>query len=256
MKIVISPAKNLDYKTDTSSYESTECSFLSDSEKLIKKLKKLKPSAISDLMKISPVLGELNYDRYQSWEMPFDTNESKQAIFAFNGEVYNGFSADTLNPSAIKTTQDTLRILSGLYGILKPLDRILPYRLEMGTRFVTTPKVTNLYKFWGDKLTNHLNQEMIDDNAKTLINLASNEYFKALNRKKLDAEIYTPIFKDNSNGQYKTIMMYAKKARGLMARFIIENELTSPEDLKAFDSNGYAFNPQLSQEKEWVFTRG
>ncbi len=256
MKIVISPAKNLDYKTDTSSYESTECSFLTESEKLIKKLKKLKPTAISDLMKISPALGELNYDRYQSWQTPFESNTSKQAIFAFNGEVYNGFSADTLSESKIKRTQETLRILSGLYGILKPLDNMLPYRLEMGTRFAATPKITNLYKFWGDKLTDYLNQEMSDSSETALINLASNEYFKALNVKKLDAEIYTPIFKDNSNGQYKTIMMYAKKARGSMARFIIDNELNNPEDLKAFDTDGYAFNPLMSKEKEWVFTRG
>ena len=256
MKIVISPAKNLDYKTDTSSYETTECSFLNESEKLIKKLKKLNPEAISNLMKISPALGELNYDRYQLWERPFDSNLSKQAIFAFNGEVYNGFSAKTLSKEELNTSQNKLRILSGLYGILKPLDNILPYRLEMGTRFATTPKVTNLYKFWGDKLTNHLNQEMNDSSEKALINLASNEYFKSLNPKKLDATIYTPIFKDNSNGQYKTIMMYAKKARGMMARFIIENNLNNPEEIKAFDTGGYAFNPQLSKENEWVFTRG
>ena len=256
MKIVISPAKNLDFKTNTSSYDSTECLFLSESEKLINKIKKLNPSSISDLMKISPALGELNHERFQSWEIPFDNNKSKQAIFAFNGEVYNGFSADTLTENEIKTTQDTLRILSGLYGILRPLDRILPYRLEMGTRFAMTPKMTNLYKFWGDKLANSLNQEMTASKESVLINLASNEYFKALNTKKLDAAIYTPIFKDNRNGEYKTIMMYAKKARGMMARFIIENELSNPEDLKAFDTSGYAFNPQLSKEKEWVFTRG
>lgn len=256
MKIVLSPAKNLDFKTDTSNFDATECAFLSDSEKLIKKLKKLKPSAIAELMKISPVLSELNFERYKSWELPFNTSEAKQAIFAFNGEAYHGFDANTLSNKALKTTQDKLRILSGLYGILKPLDRILPYRLEMGTQFAINPKKTNLYQFWGDKLTDYLNEEMNQSNTKVLVNLASNEYFKALNLKKLNAEVYTPAFKDNSNGKYKTIMVYAKKARGMMSRFIIENDLNNPEDLKAFDTDGYVFNPNLSKEKEWVFTRG
>ena len=256
MKIVLSPAKNLDYDTDTSQFDSSECAFLNDSQKLIKKLQKLKPAVISELMKISPALGELNHERYQNWALPFDKSLNKQAAFAFNGEAYNGLSASTMTNKQLEIAQKKLRILSGLYGLLKPLDLILPYRLEMGTRFATSPKVTNLYKFWGDKLTDFLNQEMKESGETTLINLASNEYFKALNTKKLDAEIYTPIFKDNSNGQYKTIMVYAKKARGMMTRFIIENDLNNPEDIKAFDSSGYAFNPQLSKEKEWVFTRG
>lgn len=255
MKVVISPAKNLDFKTDTSHLPSSECEFLKTSEKLIKKLKKLSPDELSELMKISPALAELNYNRNQEWELPLK-EEAKQAIFAFNGEVYNGLSAETFSEVELLKSQNSLRILSGLYGILRPLDKIMPYRLEMGTSFATSATKKNLYQFWGDQLVNHLNNEMKLNNDKALINLASNEYFKALNSKKIKSEIYTPIFKDSKNGQYKTIMMYAKKARGMMARFIIENEIKNPEDLKAFDTDGYVFNPQLSKNNEWVFTRG
>ncbi len=254
MQIIISPAKTLDFETASPTNERSNALFLNDSCELIDQLKTLSPDKISTLMKISPKLAELNYGRFQNWLMPFDPELSKQCLFAFKGDVYTGLDADTLNKKEIRYAQKHLRILSGLYGLLKPLDEILPYRLEMGSKFANG-RGTDLYQFWGDKLTNALNAELRKDKNACLINLASKEYAKVLQISELDAEIITPVFKDMKNGKYKIISFYAKKARGMMSRFIISNQLKQVEDLKDFDRGGYVFNPELSSEKDWVFTR-
>ncbi len=254
MLVVISPAKSLDFKFDANAYAHTQPMFLDNAEKLVGKMKKLKPSKLSDLMKISDNLAELNYQRYQDWSTPFDTDNSRQALFAFTGDVYRGLDAKTLDEKAISYGQDHLRILSGLYGLLRPLDLIQEYRLEMGTRLQMTSNVSNLYKFWGDQITDQLN-EQLDRTSNTLINLASNEYFKSVNSKKVNGEIITPVFKDYKNGTYKTIMTFAKIARGMMTRYIVNNQIGKVEDLKSFDINGYKFSSDESSDTELVFLR-
>jgi cytoplasmic iron level regulating protein YaaA (DUF328/UPF0246 family) len=205
------------------------------------------------LMSISPKLGELNANRFQTWQLPFTPGNAKQALLAFKGDVYTGLDADTFSESDFAFSQKHLRILSGLYGVLKPLDLIQPYRLEMGTK-LGNARGPNLYHFWDNKLTESLDKELeSDDNV--LINLASNEYFKSVKVKSLKARMITPVFKDMKNGQYKMISFYAKKARGLMSAYIIKNKLEEVESLKGFDSEGYCFNPDMSKGDEWVFTR-
>ena len=254
MLILISPAKSLDFETKSTSQNYSEACFLKESNALIKQLRKFSTDDISDFMGISPKLAQLNFDRFLSWQLPFNMENAKQAILAFTGDVYTGIDASTLNETELQTAQTDLRILSGLYGVLKPLDLIQAYRLEMGKKLQTT-KGKNLYEFWGDKITKEINKTLKEKNDKCLINLASNEYFKSVNKKKLDAEIITPVFKDLKNGKYKVISFFAKKARGLMTRFIIQNKITDPEHLKAFNSDGYIFNPHLSNNQELVFTR-
>jgi len=205
-------------------------------------------------MSISSKLADLNYTRFQLWHFPFEKTEGRQAIFAFNGEVYNGLDAYSLSEKEIEYAQDKLSILSGLYGILRPLDLILPYRLEMGTK-IQLNKYNNLYEFWGNKIAQELYMDIEKNNHKALINLASSEYFKSVQKKSIKVPIITPEFKDLKDGQYKMISIYAKKARGLMTRFIIQNELEDPNDLKAFNLEGYYFNNQLSTELKPVFTR-
>jgi cytoplasmic iron level regulating protein YaaA (DUF328/UPF0246 family) len=252
MKIIISPAKSLDFETKATTDQYTQPRFLEDSAKLNKKLKTLSRNKLGELMKISDELAQLNYDRNQVWSPPFDLSNAKQALFSFTGEVFRGIDVMSLDEKHHESVQGTLRILSGLYGLLKPLDLIQPYRLEMGTR-LKVGRTENLYKFWGTKLAESLNEEMED--GELLINLASSEYFKALPKKTLKVPMITPVFKDFKNGQYKTIMTYAKKARGLMVRYIIENEVTSLEGLKNFNVEGYAFDATMSSELELVFTR-
>ncbi|CAL2055635.1 peroxide stress protein YaaA [Tenacibaculum sp. 190524A05c] len=252
MKIIISPAKSLDFESKPKVTEFTEPRFLEQSEKLNKKLKTLSRKKLSELMKISNDLASLNYDRNQSWELPFTSDNAKQAVYSFTGEVFRGIDVNTIEERKVSVLQDKLRILSGLYGLLKPLDLIQPYRLEMGTRLKVGRK-DNLYQFWGDTLANSLNEELKDDEL--LINLASSEYFKALPKKVLKVPMITPVFKDFKNGQYKTIMTFAKKARGLMVRYIIENDVENLEDLKSFDVDGYRFTEELSTEHDLVFTR-
>ena len=254
MLILISPAKSLDFETQSITNSFSEAPFLKDSQMLIKQLRKLSTDEIADFMGISPKLSQLNFERFIRWQLPFDIDNAKQAIFAFKGDVYTGLDAYSLNEKELQTAQNNLRILSGLYGVLKPLDLIQAYRLEMGKK-LQTKKGRSLYEFWGDKITNEINKTLKDKDDKVLINLASNEYFKSVNKKKVKAEIITPVFKDLKNGQYKVISFFAKKARGLMTRFIIQNEITDPEHLKAFNSDGYIFNPQLSKNAELVFTR-
>ena len=217
-------------------------------------LKKKKPAQLAKLMDISPKLAELNFQRFQAWNPVFTPENSWQSVLMFNGDVYQGLKAETFTASDFEIAQQKLRILSGVYGLLKPLDLIQPYRLEMGTNLSVARK-KNLYDFWKTKITAKLNDELSLNDHKLLINLASNEYFSAIDTKKLKARIITPSFKENKDSKYQMVSFFAKRARGLMSRFIIQNNISDPEELKAFDSEGYYFNNQLSGENDWVFTR-
>ena len=252
MKIILSPAKALDFETSAPTAEYSMPRFLEHSQILNDKLKTMSRKEIGTLMKISDALSDLNYTRNQDWELPFTAENAKQAVYSFTGQAYQGLDAMTIAEDKIPALQNKLRILSGLYGVLKPLDLIQPYRLEMGTR-LQVGDTTNLYKFWGDTLANALNDELED--GELLINLASSEYFKVLPKKTLKVPMITPVFKDFKNGAYKVIMTYAKKARGVMTRYIIENDVETLEDLKGFNVDGYAFDENLSEENELVFTR-
>jgi hypothetical protein len=252
MKIIISPAKSLDFETKAATSLHSQPLFLEQSEKLNKKLKTLSKSKLSDLMKISDDLASLNYERNQTWETPFTPENSKQAIYAFTGEVFRGIDVNSLESEKVPLLQERLRIISGLYGLLKPLDLIQPYRLEMGTR-LKVGRTENLYKFWDDTVAKSLNEEL--EEGELLVNLASSEYFKAIPKKILKVPMVTPAFKDFKNGEYKTIMTFAKKARGLMVRYIIDNDVKTIEELKGFNSNRYRFSEKLSSENNLVFTR-
>lgn len=254
MLMVLSPAKSLDFETAPKTKVFTEPDFLEDSAELIKQLQKLTPADVSELMSISDKLGALNYERFQEWQPPFTLDNAKQSALAFTGDVYTGLDATSLNSSELKFAQKHLRILSGLYGLLRPLDLMQPYRLEMGTKF-ENKRGKNLYEFWGDSLTEGLNAQLKKIKSDVLINLASNEYFKAVKPKNLNAQVITPVFKDYKGDKYKIVSFYAKKARGLMAAYIIKNGITDVEALKAFDVEGYKFNKAMSSEKEFVFTR-
>ncbi|WP_372948172.1 peroxide stress protein YaaA [Mariniphaga sp.] len=255
MLTIISPAKSLDFKTKPTTQKFTIPEFLNESEKLVGKLQKMSAKKLSGLMNISGELGNLNFERYQTWHLPFTPENAKQAVLAFNGDVYTGLDAPTLSEEKLNLAQQKLRILSGLYGVLKPLDLMQPYRLEMGTKF-GVDRAKNLYSFWGDKITKNVQEAIDESGTKILVNLASNEYYKSIDTKKLDAEIVTPAFKDMKNGEYKMISFFAKKARGLMTRFILENNIENASDLQAFDAEGYVFNPRLSKQGQPVFIRG
>ncbi len=252
MKIVISPAKSLNFESKVTTNQYTQPIFLEQSEKLSAILKKKSAKQLSKLMSISDNLGQLNYKRNQQWSLPFTLENSRQAIFAFTGAVFQGIDVNTIPTNKLDKLQDKLRIISGQYGLLKPLDLMQAYRLEMGTQLKVGRK-GNLYQFWDNTITNALNSELSKDEP--FVNLASNEYFKAIKPKLLKVPVYTPIFKDFKNGQYKTIMTYAKLARGYMVRYIIDNDIDSVEDLKGFNTEGYAFDANLSTETELVFTR-
>lgn len=251
MIAVISPAKSLDFKTKPPFEIMSVPHFQKDADYLAGKLSKLKPSLLGALLDISPKLAQLNAERYALWK----TAPLKQAIFAYNGDVYDGLEAKTLSLNEIEFAQNHLRIISGLYGLLQPLDVIKPYRIDMGTSF-PTPKGKNLYQYWGDRITDKLKKSLRESGSNILINLASQEYFAAVNTKKLKARIITPFFKDRSNDQYAMISFFAKKARGMMSRFIIQNSITDYEMLVGFDAGGYHFNHGLSKGDNWVFTRG
>ncbi len=255
MLAIISPAKTLDFESKPVIPDYTQPEFLDESEKLVEKLRKMKPKKLSQLMNVSSSLAELNFQRFQEWHRPFSPENAKQAVLAFHGEVYIGLDAPSLSEEKLKKSQQKLRILSGFYGVLRPLDLMQPYRLEMGTS-LSIGRKKDLYAFWGDKITNKIQQAIDESGSKILINLASNEYFKSINSKKLDAKIIAPAFKDMKNGEYKIITFFAKKTRGLMTRFILENELKHPDDLQAFDADGYHYNPRLSKPGKPVFTRG
>ena len=252
MKLVISPAKSLDFETPVPTAEFTQGIFLNEAEKLSAVLKKKSPKKLSELMHISPKLGELNWQRNQDWQLPFSLENARQAIYAFSGDVYTGLDAYTLPLEKLAQLQNKLRILSGQYGILKPLDLMQPYRLEMGTKLKIGRK-ENLYQFWDKKVTKALNAEL--ENNEVFVNLASNEYFKVIDTKLLKVPVITPVFKDYKGEKLKIISFFAKKARGLMVRYIIDNNIETVEGLKGFNSEGYMFDSNLSNEKELVFTR-
>lgn len=252
MKLVLSPAKSLNYESKLPTTKTSELCFLNEAERLNKLLKKKSARSLSKLMNISPTLGQLNFERNQEWQLPFTKDNARQAVYAFNGDVYRGLDAYTIPKEKIDKVQNTVRIISGLYGILKPLDLIQPYRLEMGTNF-KVGRNKNLYEFWKKKVTQSLNDELQEDEL--FLNLASNEYFKAIDAKALKVPVITPVFKELKNGQYKTIAIFAKLARGLMTRFIIDSNAQTIDDIKKFNYDGYGFDANLSTEKELVFTR-
>lgn len=252
MKILISPAKSIQTNVSYPEVETSLCSFPKETEVLVKKMKKMKAKKLADLYHVSQDIAELNYNRFQAWQMPAEISENVlPAVFAFNGEVYRGLNIQSLSEKELTYTNQNLRILSGLYGLLRPFDLFYPYRLEMGTKLEVNAKAKNLYQFWGDKLTNYLNAE----EKEVVVNLASTEYFKAINTKKIKAKIITPVFKEFKNGEYKMLMTYAKNARGEMARYCAQNNIQNPEDLKAFNLSNYKFMDELSTENEYVFVR-
>ena len=252
MLIVLSPAKSLDLETPpTTSLHSTP-DFLDHSAQLIERMREFSPAEVGSLMGISDTLSALNVARYASWTPRLD--DARQAIMAFNGDVYAGFEARSLQPAQLAYAQSQVRILSGLYGLLRPLDLIHPHRLEMGTR-LSTARGKDLYAFWGDTITNGLNRTAREQGAKVLVNLASEEYFKSVKPRQLDMPVIAPVFEDWKNGKYKIISFYAKRARGMLARYAAVNAIRDPEQLKQFDVDGYGFVPEASNDTSWVFRR-
>jgi len=254
MLVVLSPAKNLDLSPVSLSVDVSEPALMSDSKSLARQCKKLSPADLSSLMGISDKLAILNAERFASFSVPFTQDNAKPAVMAFNGDVYLGLDAASMSDDDLDFAQQHLRILSGLYGVLKPLDLMQAYRLEMGTKLANS-RGDNLYQYWGSKIAKELNKSQIGGDDEILINLASNEYFKAVDKKALKARVITPVFKDEKNGKYKVISFFAKKARGLMARYIVDHQIITPEQLKAFDTAGYQYSKELSQSDEWVFIR-
>ena len=253
MLMVVSPAKTLDYESPLATDTYTQPAYLDHARELVDQLKELEPHQISNLMSISDKLGQLNAERFAQWHTPFTPANARQAVLAFKGDVYTGLDAESFSEADFKFAQNHLRILSGLYGLLRPLDLMQPYRLEMGTKFENR-RGKDLYAFWGDIITDALNEELARDDG-VLVNLASNEYFKSVRKARLEARIITPQFKDWKNGQYKMISFYAKKARGLMCRYAIQNRITQASDLKGFDLEGYAYSAEHSEGDNWVFLR-
>lgn len=254
MLIFLSPAKSLDYKTPPHVATCTQPAFLDRSQTLIDQLRALSPADIAQLMDLSDPLALLNFNRYADWSLPFTPDNAKQAVLAFDGDVYDGLSAKTLSAADLDFAQQHVRILSGLYGILKPLDLMQPYRLEMGTKFKNRAG-KDLYAFWGETLLDAINAELDVMPQPVAVNLASEEYFKAAIGRKFKGRLIQPVFEDWKNGRYKIISFFAKRARGLMTRYAVVNRLTDPEGLKAFDSDGYAFAPEASDDACWVFRR-
>ena len=254
MLIFLSPAKSLDFKTPPHIATHTRPAFLKQSETLIKQLRKLSPADLAGLMGISDPLALLNFNRFADWELPFTPENAKQAALAFDGDVYDGLAAKTLSPADLDFAQQHVRILSGLYGILKPLDLIQPYRLEMGTRFANAAG-KDLYAFWGETLLDAINGELAEMPRPVAVNLASEEYFKAAVGRKIKGQVIQPVFEDWKSGRYRIITFFAKRARGLMTRYAVVNRLDDPEGLKGFDYDGYAFAPEASDDRTWVFRR-
>lgn len=254
MLAIVSPAKNLDYETPANTDHFSQPNLLKDAQALIDVCRHLTPQDLSSLMGISDKLAGLNVARFTEWDPKFTLKNAKQAMYAFNGDVYVGLDAQSLNSKDVDYAQSHLRILSGLYGLLKPLDLMQAYRLEMGTK-LENPRGKNLYEFWGEIITGEVNKALSESGSDILINLASNEYFKSVKKKSVAGTIFTPVFKDEKNGQYKVISFYAKKARGLMARYIIENQIQTVEALTKFDVAGYQYDESLSKKGELVFTR-
>ncbi|WP_338883341.1 peroxide stress protein YaaA [Xenorhabdus sp. TH1] len=254
MLITISPAKTLDYESPLATQKYSQPLLLAEAQQLIGICRTLTPAQIGSLMNISDKLAGLNAARFGEWQPHFTPDNARQAILAFKGDVYTGMQAETFSADDFDFAQTHLRILSGLYGVLSPLDLMQPYRLEMGIK-LENPRGKDLYQFWGDRITENLNAALEQQGDEILVNLASDEYFKSVNSKKLAARIIKPVFLDEKNGKYKVISFYAKKARGLMSRFIIQNQLTEPAQLVAFNLEGYAFDESLSKGDELVFKR-
>ena len=252
MKILLSPAKSLDFKSELPTNKTSSICFEKEAQYLNSILKSKNPKELSDLMSISSKIADLNYERNHSWSLPFTHKNARQAVYAFSGDVYRGLDAYSIDDSRIDFLQSSVRIISGLYGIIKPLDLIQAYRLEMGTKLAFDSN-KNLYDYWRKKITEQLNLEL--DNKEPILNLASNEYFKAIDTKVIKSEVYSANFKQLKNGEFKTIAIFSKKARGMMTRFIIDNDITDITDLKSFDYEGYVFHKSLSTENELVFTR-
>ncbi|WP_413194385.1 peroxide stress protein YaaA [Pararobbsia alpina] len=256
MIIVLSPAKSLDYDSEPHTQRHSLPQFVDHSAELVETLRGLSPASIGSLMSISDPLANLNFQRYQDWTPHFSPANAKQAVLAFNGDVYEGLDARSLAEADLDFAQQHVRILSGLYGVLRPLDLMQPYRLEMGTR-LGNARGRDLYAFWGDRITHALNGELGDRDglSRAVVNLASEEYFKSVRPKKLEAPVITPVFEDFKGGRYKIISFYAKRARGMMARYAVLNRIRHPNALKDFDTDGYAFAPNVSSEQTWVFRR-
>lgn len=256
MIIVLSPAKSLDFQTPSTLAEHSQPSFLDDSQELIDELRALSPAQLASLMKISDPLAMLNVTRYAEWARPFTLGNAKQAVLAFNGDVYDGLDAPSLVPDELQFAQRYLRILSGLYGLLRPLDLMQPYRLEMGTRLANR-RGRDLYTFWGERITDAINAALHDARAKVLVNLASEEYFKAVRPKLLPVPVIRPVFEDWSGGRFRVVSFYAKRARGLMARYAIINRLTAAASLKEFTGDGYVYMhaEESASDSAWVFRR-
>lgn len=256
MIIVLSPAKSLDYDTPPHVKKHTIPDFVDDAAELIRGLRHLSPPQLAELMGISDPLAQLNVQRYADWSPTFGPHNAKQAVLAFNGDVYEGFDAKTLSSADLDYAQKHVRVLSGLYGLLRPLDLLQPYRLEMGTRFANQ-RGKDLYAFWGERITHALNAQLKKNAAasRVLVNCASGEYFKSVKPKLLDAPVVTPVFEDWKSGRYKIISFHAKRARGLMARYLVENRLDAPEQLKDFTTDGYAFDAAASNDATYVFRR-
>ena len=254
MLMVISPAKTLDFDSPLATKQFSQPALLDKSQQLIDVARKLSPAQIGSLMHISDKLAELNAQRFNDWQPPFSLDNARQAILAFKGDVYTGLQAEDFSKKDFDFAQQHLRMLSGLYGLLRPLDLMQAYRLEMGIK-LENPAGANLYNFWGDTLTEALNEALAEQGDDVLINLASDEYFKAVKPKKLTGRIIKPIFLDEKNGKFKVISFYAKKARGLMSRYIIQQRLTKPAQLKKFDLEGYFFDAESSSDNELVFKR-
>ena len=254
MITVLSPAKKLSKECNAQNTTSTLPEFLNDSKHLVSILKDSKPGDLQSLMSISENLSILNWERYQNWEIPFKKSQSRQAVFTFQGDTYSGLNVDLLNEKDLSFAQNHTRILSGLYGVLKPFDLMMPYRLEMGTK-LKNKLGNNLYEFWSKKLSSSLSNELKDHKEKTIINCASVEYFKSIDNEGLNASVITPIFKDIKNGKPRIISFFAKKARGMMARYIIQNQINKPDDIINFNLDGYSYDSSLSTPFEPVFTR-
>ncbi|NDF79265.1 MAG: peroxide stress protein YaaA [Betaproteobacteria bacterium] len=254
MLLLLSPAKSLDYETPVAGVSHTLPQFVSQSAELIEVLKPKTPVQIAELMDLSDNLAALNVARYEAWRPKFTAKNSKQAILAFNGDVYDGLDAKSLKVKELEWAQDHVCILSGLYGVLRPLDWMQPYRLEMGTA-LTNPRGNNLYQFWGSSIADYLNQRLSKDKTPVIINLASQEYFKAVDLKTLQARVVECVFEDYKGGKYKVISFFAKRARGLLARYAIQKQIKNPEKLKDFDADGYGFVASASDENRWVFRR-
>lgn len=254
MLALISPAKTLDYESSLPTDQHTQARLLEHSQELIEVASKLSATEISSLMSVSEKIANLNVERFRDWQPEFDLSNARQAIFAFKGDVYTGLDAYNLKDHDISYAQEHLRMLSGLYGLLRPLDLMMPYRLEMGTKLANS-RGHNLYEFWGHTITELINYDLAAANSELLVNIASDEYYKSVKENKIQAEIIKPVFLDQKNGKYKVISFYAKKARGLMARFIIENQIDRVEDLKGFNTEGYYFDAESSLKGELVFKR-